>query len=350
MVRFIFLEEFGKAFVPRRAIPYVRRYLLKAGIERTPYKFFGGLFYVCLATTLILYFIYINPLLVRLISSVQLFAGYANASLLILSFLSVFLLLLLFSALVILLVYFYLDIRIYQRTREMEDLLPDYLQVVASNLKGGLTFENALWGAIKPQFKILANEMAEVAKKVMTGYPVKRALLELAQKYDSPMLRRSVDLIISEIESGGNIAELLERIVEHLKDTKELKEEMSASAVAYIIFISVIIVVVSPLLFALSYNLLIVILGFIENLAATTARAGVLPFAVSSGSVNPDDFKTFSFLTIIVISFFASLIVSIVEKGNVKAGLKYIPLYVIGSLLFYWVFLKILTAVFATLL
>lgn len=350
MVRFIFLEEFGKAFIPGKAIPHVRRYLLKAGIQDTPYKFFGGLFYVCLAITLTAYFLYISPWLGRFISSVPLFSGNANISLLVLSFLSVFLLLMLLSALVILLVYFYLDVKIYQRTREMEELLPDYLQVVASNLKGGLTFESALWGAIKPQFKALANEMAEVAKKVMTGYSVKRALLELSQKYDSPMLRRSVDLIISEVESGGNVSDLLEHIVEHLKETKELKEEMSASAIAYVIFISVIIVVVSPLLFALSYNLLIVILGFIDNLAVTTSRTSALPFSISTGNIDPDDFKVFSLVTVTVISFFASLIVSIVEKGNIKAGLKYIPPYLFGSLFFYWVFLKILTGVFSTLL
>jgi pilus assembly protein TadC len=350
MVKILYLEEFGKAFIPNRVIPQLRRYLLKAGINQTPYRFFGGLFYSCLALTLIAYFALISPFLESLIGKVSLFSDFQNASLLVLSFLSVFLLLTILSVLVILLVYFYLDIKIYQRTREMEELLPDYLQVVASNLKGGLTFENALWGAIKPQFKVLANEMAEVAKKVMTGYSVKRALLELSQKYDSPMLRRSVDLIISEVESGGNIADLLEHIVEHLKETKALKEELSASAIAYVIFISVIVVVVSPLLFALSYNLLIVILGFIENLASATARAGVLPFSISTGNVNPNDFKIFSVSTIIVISFFASLIVSIVEKGNIKAGLKYIPPYLFGSLFFYWIFLKVLTAVFSTLL
>ena len=233
--------------------------------------------------------------------------------------------------------------------KEMEEMLPEYLQIVASNLRGGLTFENALWSAIKPHFRILSSEMAEVAKKVMTGFPVKRALVELSEKYDSPMLRRSVDLIISEVESGGNIADLLERIVEHLKETRTLKEEMSAAAVAYVIFISAIIVVISPLLFSLAYNLLIVILGFISNLAAATQRVNALPFTLTTGTVNPDDFRTFSLITIIVISFFASLIVSIVEKGSIRGGVKYIPLYVFGSLAFYYFFMKVLTGVFAGL-
>ena len=350
MARFIFLEEFGKAFVPQRLIPELRRYLLKAGVQEVPYKFFGALFYVCLAITLTAYFLYLYPILTSWISTVVLFAEHPNVALLALSFFGVFGVLFGLSGLVIMLIYFYLDIRIFQRTQELEDQLPDYLQIVASNLKGGLTFENALWAAIKPQFRILANEMAEVAKKVMTGYPIKRALFEFSQKYDSPMLRRSVDLIVSEVESGGNIADLLERVVEQLKQTKELKEEMSASAIAYVIFISVIIVLISPLLFALSYNLLLVVLGFIQSLAATTSQTSALPIDFTAGNVDPNDFRQFSLITIIVISLFASLIVSIVEKGNIKGGLKYIPPYIIGSLFFYWLFLTILGAVFSNLL
>ncbi|HII65205.1 TPA: hypothetical protein HA372_01290 [Candidatus Woesearchaeota archaeon] len=348
MARIFFMQEFGKAFVPKKAVPHLRRYVLKAGIRQVPYGAFGALFYVCLAVTLVLYFLVISPLLQRLITATFL-SGFGQLSLLVLAFLSVALLLVALSTLIMLVVYFYLDIRIFRRTKEMEEMLPEYLQIVASNLRGGLTFENALWSAIKPHFRILSSEMAEVAKKVMTGFPVKRALVELSEKYDSPMLRRSVDLIISEVESGGNIADLLERIVEHLKETRTLKEEMSAAAVAYVIFISAIIVVISPLLFSLAYNLLIVILGFISNLAAATQRVNALPFTLTTGTVNPDDFRTFSLITIIVISFFASLIVSIVEKGSIRGGVKYIPLYVFGSLAFYYFFMKVLTGVFAGL-
>ena len=54
--KIIFLEEFGKAFVPKRVIPYLREYLLKAGINEVPYRFFGALFYL---SAIITGFIYI---------------------------------------------------------------------------------------------------------------------------------------------------------------------------------------------------------------------------------------------------------------------------------------------------
>jgi len=339
-IRVIFLEEFGKAFVPKRFRPNLRMFLMKAGITDVPYKFFGGLFYLTAFITTIAYILYIFPFL----------SQYSWPILLVLSAIGWSIVQLLLALVFSLLVYFYLDLLIYKRTKKMEEMLPDFLQVVSSNLKGGLSFENALLGAIKPRFSILANEMAEVSKKLMTGHEVGAALSELGQKYNSPMLRRSIDLMISELEGGGEIANMIDRISENIKETKVLKEEISASAVAYIIFISVIVIAIAPLLFSLSFHLLIVILNFVSKLSTTTTMRGALPFNISKIVIEPNDFKYFSIAALSIISFFSSLIVSIVEKGNVKSGLKYIPIFLFGSLILYTIFMKILSVIFAGLI
>ncbi len=338
-LRVIFLKEFGKAFVPKRAIPHLRLFLLKAGIINVPYKFFGALFYLTTLITGIIYLLYVNTFLLQ----------YSTLIVLIASIGAWFAIQFSLATLFILMIYFYVDMQIYLRTKKMEEMLPDFLQVVASNLKGGMSFENALLGAIKPRFTILANEMAEVSKKVMTGHDVSKALTELGEKYDSPMLRRSIDLMISELESGGEIADLIDKIVDNIKETKALKEEISTSAVAYTIFMAAIVIVIAPLLFSLSFHLLIVILNFVSKLSAVTGNAGALPFSVTDVAVEPNNFRYFSIAAISVISFFSSLIVSIVEKGNVKSGLKYIPIFIISSLFFYFIFMKILGAVFSGL-
>jgi len=334
-LKIIFLEEFGKAFVPKRAIPTLRLFLLKAGITKVPYKFFGALFYLTAIITGIIYVLYIYPFLQQ----------YSQIALLAASTASWFAFQISLAVFLIMVVYFYVDLRIYLRTKKMEDMLPDFLQVVSSNLKGGMSFENALMGAIKPRFSILANEMAEVSKKVMTGHDVGVALSELGEKYNSPMLRRSIDLMISELESGGKISDLIDNMVKSIKETKALKEEISASAISYIIFIAAIVIVISPLLFALSFHLLVIILNFVGRLAGASTSA--LPFSISAVTVDPESFRYFSISAIATIAFFSSLIVSIVEKGNVKSGLKYIPIFMIGSLALYFAFMKILGFVFS---
>lgn len=334
--RIIFLEEFGKAFVPKKVIPILRKYLLKAGFNEVPYRFFGLLFYISALITTLIFIILVYPYLRR----------FSLLEIYLYSFLGWFAVQMFFATLFILMTYFYLDLKIYQRTKKMEEQLPDFLQILSANLKGGMTFERALWSAIKPRFNVLGSEMAIASKKVMTGYEISKALAEITEKYDSLMLRRTVDLMISEVESGGNVSELIDRIVSNLKETKELKDELSASAIAYIIFISVIVIAISPLLFALSYHLLLLITSFIGEISSATQRVSSLPFSFSNANVDPADFRTFSLVAIFVISLFSSLIVSIVEKGDMKGGVKYVPIYVFGSMALYFLFTKLLGMVF----
>jgi len=338
--KIIFLEEFGKAFVPKRVIPNLRRYLLKAGINKVPYKFFGALFYLSSLITAIIYILILYPYFSDNFDSLYFFIS---------SFVSWLVIQLFLVTVFILLIYFYVDLKIFTRTRKMEETLADFLQVVSSHLKSGLTLETSLWAAIKPRFSVLANEIAEVSKKVMTGEDLDQALIEFSEKYDSPMLRRAIDLIIGELASGGNIADIIDKVVSNLKETKLLKEEMSASAVAYIIFLSAIIIFVAPLLFALSLNLLVIIQGFLLKLIAITQRVQKLPFTLSEIKINIDHFKIFSITALSIIALFSSMIVSIVEKGDIKAGLKYIPIFLFGSVAVYLVFLKILSFMFGSL-
>jgi pilus assembly protein TadC len=254
---------------------------------------------------------------------------------------------LLFIGFFMLCMYFYLDVVIFNRTKKMEDVLADFLQEVSSNLKGGLAFEKSLWVAIKPRFGVLANEIALAAKKVMTGTDVDISLNEFANKYNSPMLKRSMELIVSEIQSGGKVADIIDKVVENLKKTKALKDEMTASVLTYIIFIGAIVIFISPMLFALAYNLLIVI-SKVAALLATTAASGATPGLLSNVgniNVNKDDFIWFSRIALGVIAFFSSMIVSIIEKGNIQSGVKYIPLFIISTEVVYIIAMKIMTAI-----
>ena len=337
-IRLVLLEEFGKAFVPKQIRPNLRLYLLKADISPVPYKFFGSLFYLTAIITAMIFIFFIYPFLVQ----------YSQIILLVFSFLSWFIIQLSFAVLFILLIYFYLDLKIYQRTKKMEVILPDFLQAVSSNLKAGMSFENSLWAAIKPRFSILANEMAEVSKKVMTGYDVDKALVQLSQKYNSPMLSRAVDLMMTELESGGNISLLIDRIIDNIKRTRILKEDMAASAITYTIFISVIVILISPLLFSLAYYLLIIISNFMMKMSSAT-QSMQTTFAFGKTAVDPVNFRIFSVSAIAVISTFSSMIVSRVEKGDIKGGIKYIPMFLAGSIAFYFLFMKILSYMFASL-
>lgn len=328
---FLFLEEFGKAFVPRKVRHGLSKYLAKAGIEEVPYRFFGILFWI---TAVITYFVYI-PGIYPVIKEKTL------ALFFIITFVSWFLIQITLALLIILSVYFYLNIKIYKRTKELEDLLPDYLALVSTNLKGGMNFEKSLWAAIKPEFGILSKEIGLVSKRVATGNDVSEALEEFSNKYNSPILKRSIDLLKGEIVSGGVISGVIDSVVVNLKKTKALKQEMVASTLTYMIFMVAIVVVIMPALFALSKQLLTIILSFGARVTSGFQATTTL-FKFTMADINPYHFQIFSIASISIISVFSSMIISTIEKGDVRGGLKFIPLFLVGSLIMYFIFSVVL--------
>jgi len=336
------LEKLGIAFVPKRWRPNIRSYLMKAGYDEVPYKYFGVLFLAgaLISAALYLFFIFnrvshYHIILVFLLT----FLSWAGIQFFV-------------TGGIITTIYFYLNIKIYKRTKELEEKLADYLTLVSTNLKGGLSFEKSLWTAIKPEFGILAREITIVSKKVMTGNDVTEAMVEFSKKYDSPILRRSVNLVIGEIESGGKIADVIDRVVATLRKTRNLKEEMAAATVSYMIFIAVIVVVIAPGLFALSYQLLKIIIGFTSSLSSVSMGGGMggpMAGGISQVSVKPSHFRIFTFAALGTVAVCSSFIISIIERGDVRGGLKYTLAFIMGSWVFYWFFGFILGKLFSGL-
>jgi len=334
----LFLEEFGKAFIPDRFRPVLRDYLSKAGIYRIPYSLFGALFYISALLTGMIYIIWIFPAV-----SVEVKPVYIIVT----TFFSWVVIQLLIAAILMSCVYFYLDLKIFNRTKKMESVMIEFLEFVSENLKGGMAFDKALWSAVKPQFTVLANEVRIASKKAATGEDIEEALMEFAGKYDSPLLSRSFTIIVEGMKSGGRVADVIDRVVENLRETKKIKQELNATVLNYVIFIFFIVVAVAPGLFALAKQLLIVLSDFAVTLAGTLSGSSVnIGVNFTNVAITPGDFTTFSVLALIVISVFSSMVISIIQRANIKGGIKYIPVTVAISLAVYFVSSGFLEGVF----
>jgi flagellar protein FlaJ len=329
-----YLEEFGKAFIPKKVRPGLGKYLAKAEIDEVPYKFFGILFVITLVIT---YFVYV-PVIYPMVKDK------APVLFFIMTFVSWVTIQLLLTLIITLSVYFYLNIRIYQRTKVLEDFLPDYLSVVSTNLKGGMSFEKSLWSAIKPEFGVLAKEIGLVSKRVATGNDVGDSLQEFAEKYESPILRRSIDLIKSEIMSGGSVTKVIDSLVLNLRKTKALKNEMTAATLTYMIFMAAIVIGIMPALFALSKQLLTIMLTFGSRISTSFQQSSSTMFKFTVANIKPSDFQLFSIVAISIIAIFSSMIISTIEKGDVRGGLKYIPLFLFGAIAMYFICSAVLGA------
>ena len=235
--------------------------------------------------------------------------------------------------------YIAVDLKIFKRKVDIEEVLPDFLQLAASNINAGMTIDRALWYAVRPRFGVLAKEIEIVAKETMGGVDLKIALERFASRYDSNVLKRSVSMLNEGVEAGGKIGDLLNRIASNIQEQKAMLKEMSANVTTYVIFITFATVVAAPFLFALSEVLIEVVKNLGSVLGGTSSTAANVGIALSfSGTgVTESDFRIFAIVSLILTSFFSAMMISTIKKGNVKSGIRYIPIFIFISLVLYFV-------------
>ncbi len=243
---------------------------------------------------------------------------------------------------ILLIVYVALLLMADARRKRVEEVLPDFLSLSAANVRAGMTVDQAMWYAAKPEFGILSEEVAIVAKKAFGGVPFNKAVDHLSDRFDSKSVRRSVALIKQGIASGGKLADILERTAEDSRQMQILRKEISTSLLMYIIFIVFAGAIGTPFLFAISGKLVAILEGVFATLPGQTSAsfaAGVQGPLVSPSmpTVTSSDFFLFTILSSIITAVFSALIIGVISKGSKKDGVPYVPFLLAASLLIFFV-------------
>ena len=241
--------------------------------------------------------------------------------------------------------YFVIDFKIYNRKKQVEEVLPDFLQLASANINAGMPIDKALWFAVRPRFGILAKEIEEVAKSTIVGEDLGPALIKFSNKYDSVMLKRTVNLIIEGLEAGGEIGPLLNKISIDIQETRIIRKDMAANVTTYVIFISFATLGAAPFLFALSGQLLSIIQNLVSNIniPKEATSGGMMSMSFSSTAITMHDYTIFAIATLTVTAFFSAVIISTIRFGNVRDGIKYIPIFIIVTVTLYLIASKILS-------
>ena len=246
---------------------------------------------------------------------------------------------------------FYLDMRIFNRTKAVEAVFPDFLQLTSANISAGMPIDRALWYAVRPGFGVLAKEIETVAKNTMAGEDLSSALTNFANKYNSKIIQRSISLLLEGMAAGGELADLLNKVAMNIEETKLIKKEMASSVTTYVIFIIFATIIAAPVLFGLSTQLLEVIKAITGRLGPTMSSSGsMMGFSFSGEAIKTKDFRIFAYLMLSISAFSSACIISIIRKGRVKDGLAQIPVFIIVSLLIYTFASLLIKGMFSSIL
>lgn len=227
-------------------------------------------------------------------------------------------------------VYAWLVLLADSKARFVEELLPDALQLMASNLRAGLSVDRALLLSARPEFGHFKDELNMVGKELATGKELGAALMELSDRIRSDRLKKTFQIIISAMASGGELAELLVQTAQNLRQQRLIEQRVRSSVLVYVIFIFSAIGFGAPMLFGLSSFLVEVITTIFSKIQLPPAEVtSNLPLSFTKVSVSPSFVNTYTIISMILTSLLGSLILGLIAKGKEKEGLKFIPLLIV---------------------
>jgi len=235
-------------------------------------------------------------------------------------------------------VYVWLLLSVDAKARVIEVALPDALQLMSSNLRAGLTPEKALLLSARPEFGPLTEEITRVGKDVMIGKDIAVALMDMTHRVKSDKLMKTMELIVSGLRSGGELASLIEQTSRNLRDQEFVDQKIKSNIRMYIIFIFSAVGFGAPVLYGLSSFLVDVMKDVISKVDIPKENISTMsmPLTITKVSISSEFIMTYIITSLVMTSVMGSLILGLISKGEEKQGFKLIPILIAISLLIFF--------------
>ncbi len=114
-----------------------------------------------------------------------------------------------------------------RRRMKLEIQLSEALTLVASSLKGGYSFIQGLSQATEQLQPPITDEISRVVRLIQLGLDTPRALEQMAERVNSYDFDMTVSATNIQLASGGNLAQLLEKISETIRDRIRLRRDIA---------------------------------------------------------------------------------------------------------------------------
>ena len=227
--------------------------------------------------------------------------------------------------------YFKISIKASARIKKMENVFPDVISLMASNLRSGVTIDKAFLLSARPEFNPIDKEILKTGKEIATGKDIIYSLKTMGERIHSEKISKIILLIISGLKAGGNISDLLEQTSRNMKEKEIIEKKASSSILMYVIFIFFAVAVGAPILFALGSVLAEIIISLAAKMPDMASSQMSLPFTFSKVSISVNFIIYYSVIFITISDLISCFIIGLVNKGEGKAGLKlFIPLLVLS--------------------
>jgi len=207
--------------------------------------------------------------------------------------------------------------------KEKEEMFLEFSRNLVESVKSGIPVSKSIINISNKDFGSLTPHVKKLANQIVLGITVKDALKIFASDIQSPVVSRSVELIIEAERSGGEIGGILESVAKSVSEIEEIKKERKAAVYSmamqgYIIFFIFIVIML-----VVKYKFIPQMVGAIST--GTVTGAGGLPnmFGGGGGTLDQALLSRLFLLLMLVEGFFTGLVIGQLAEGSIRTGLKH---------------------------
>lgn len=210
-----------------------------------------------------------------------------------------------------------------RRLRELEERFPDLVRDMATNHQAGLPLAAAITIAADGDYGALTPEIRRMRDQLSWSAPLDEVLTRFAERVPTPLVRRTVALIVQAGRSGGHTADVL---LAAARDARELKTVDLArrngmgtyTAVVYVTFL--VFVAVLALLFR------VFVPAIVEASTAAIALGEHPPILTELTAPTLENYRNFYLSAVAVQAAGTGVVAALLQTASPGAGLRHTSL------------------------
>jgi len=205
-----------------------------------------------------------------------------------------------------------------KRIKKAEEVFPELIRDLAQAKKAGLSLVDAFTLTSEVEFGVLTETMRNIATQLTWGVSFEQAMGLMAKRFPTPMIKRSVNMVIEGYKVGGDVALVLQVAADDALELKTLETRRVGELAPYTI--------ISYLTFFVFLGVLVVLNNWLIPMMALSGESMVGMGSMGEAVIQEIDVKTpqmIFFHCAIIEGICAGLVAGKLGDGKITAGIKH---------------------------
>ena len=205
-----------------------------------------------------------------------------------------------------------------KRIKKAEEAFPELLRELARSKKAGLSLVDAFALSSEADYGVLTETMRNIANQLTWGVSFDQAMGLLAKRFPTPLIKRSVNMVIEGYRVGGDVALVLKVAADDAQELKTLERKRVGELAPYTI--------ISYLTFFVFLSVLVVLNNWLIPMMTLSGEAMVGTGSMAKAVIQQVDVETpkmIFFHCAIIEGICAGLVAGKLGEGKTTAGIKH---------------------------